>query len=65
MQKTVRRSACLLFILTLAAAIVIPTVADPISQAIGDQATSETTDDDVLFAEDYELSDTANVVGEP
>lgn len=65
MQKTVRRSACLLFILTLAAAIVIPTVADPISQAIGDQATSETTDDDVLFAEDYELSETANVVGEP
>ena len=55
MQKTIRRSACLLFVLTLAAAIVIPTVADPVSEVVGG-ASSGVTAEDVPTAEDFEQS---------
>ena len=64
MLKTFRRSACLLFVLTLAAAIVVPTVADPIASVAGDGAQAGTSDD-VLLAEDYELSEDLTAVGEP
>lgn len=56
MQKTIRRSACLLFILTLAASIVIPTVAEPVSKVIDSTADSGAQSDDVKMPEDYELS---------
>ena len=66
MQKTVRRSACLLFILTLAAAIVIPTVAEPVSEVVGSGAQSDTAQtDDAPLADDYELSETLSGVNEP
>ena len=55
MQKTIRRSACLLFVLTLAAAIVIPTVADPVSEVVGG-ASSGVTAEDVPTADDFEQS---------
>ncbi len=55
MQKTIRRSACLLFVLTLAAAIVIPTVADPVSEIVGG-ASSGVTAEDVPTADDFEQS---------
>ena len=64
MQKMLRRSASLLFILTLAAAIVIPTVAEPVSDAMGDQSSSGTAED-VPLADDYELSADLDVAGEP
>ena len=66
MQKTVRRSACLLFILTLAAAIVIPTVAEPVSEVVGSGAQSDAAQtDDAPLADDYELSETLSGVNEP
>ena len=66
MQKTVRRSASLLFVLTLAAAIVIPTVADPISQITGGSADSGNSgSDQAAAAENYALSEDVSGVGEP
>lgn len=64
MRKTVRRSASLLFILTLAAAIVFPTVAEPLAQTVGDDTGA--ADNETLLAEDYQLSqDVSSAVGEP
>ncbi len=60
MQKTVRRSACLLFILTLTAAIVFPTVAEPLAQVVGNGESAEV---DAELPEP--LSTQTDAVGEP
>ncbi len=66
MQKLLRRSASLLFILTLAAAIVIPTVAEPVSEVVGGGAQSDAAQtEDLPLADDYALSEELSGAAEP